>query len=116
MFVMGVSFGLRISDLLELRIGDLRGQDFFIIGEEKTKKKRKIMLSDNVKEEIAKLEGADADYVFQSRQGGNQPISRVQAYRVLNAAAKKVGIGSIGCHSLRKTFGYQLHSGIVRLR
>jgi integrase len=93
MFVMGVSFGLRISDLLELRIGDLRGQDFFIIGEEKTKKKRKITLSDNVKEEIAKIEGADADYVFQSRQGGNQPISRVQAYRVLNAAAKKVGIG-----------------------
>ncbi|MEO2074838.1 MAG: tyrosine-type recombinase/integrase [Bacillus sp. (in: firmicutes)] len=114
MFVMGVSFGLRISDLLELRIGDLRGKDYIIIGEEKTKKKRKITLSDVVKEEIAKLEGADTDYVFQSRQGGNKPISRVQAYRILNSAAKKAGIldkvGSIGCHSLRKTFGYQLYS------
>jgi integrase len=117
MFVMGVSFGLRISDLLTLKLGDLRGKDFFIIGEEKTKKKRKITLSDAVKEEIAKLDGADNDYVFQSRQGGpngtSKAISRVQAYRVLNDAAKRAGIldkiGSIGCHSLRKTFGYQLH-------
>jgi integrase len=113
MFVMGVSFGLRISDLLALKIGDLRGKDFFIIGEEKTKKKRKITLSDTVKEEIAKLDGADNDYVFQSRQGGNKPISRVQAYRILKEAAKRAGIldkiGSIGCHSLRKTFGYQIH-------
>lgn len=110
MFIMGVSFGLRISDLLTLKLGDLRGKDFFMIGEEKTRKKRKITLSEAVKEEIAKLDGNDDDYVFRSRQGGNKPISRVQAYRILNAAAKRVGIGSIGCHSLRKTFGYQLHS------
>ncbi|MFB3160455.1 tyrosine-type recombinase/integrase [Neobacillus sp. 179-J 1A1 HS] len=117
MFVMGVSFGLRISDLLALKIGDLRGKDFFIIGEEKTKKKRKITLSDTVKEEIAKLDGADTDYMFQSRQGGpdgqSKPISRVQAYRILNDGAKRADIldkiGSIGCHSLRKTFGYQIH-------
>jgi integrase len=113
MFVMGVSFGLRISDLLTLRLGDLRGKDFFWINEEKTKKKRKITLSDAVKEEIAQLEGIDSDYVFKSRQGGNKAISRVQAYRILNDAAKRAGIldkiGSIGCHSLRKTFGYQLH-------
>ncbi|MGD6854489.1 tyrosine-type recombinase/integrase [Bacillus infantis] len=51
MFIMGVSFGLRISDLLTLKIGDLRGKDFFIIGEEKTKKRRKITLSDTVKDE-----------------------------------------------------------------
>jgi len=114
MFIMGVSFGLRITDLLTLKLGDLRGKDFFMIGEEKTKKKRKITLSEAVKEEIAQLDGSDNDYVFRSRQGGNKPISRVQAYRILNDAAKRAGIlekvGSIGCHSLRKTFGYQLHS------
>jgi integrase len=114
MFIMGVSFGLRITDLLTLKLGDLRGKDSFIIGEEKTKKKRKITLSDTVKEEIAKLDGNDSDYVFKSRQGVNKAISRVQAYRILNDAAKRAGIldkiGSIGCHSLRKTFGYQLHS------
>ena len=114
MFIMGVSFGLRISDLLTLKLGDLRGKDSFMIGEEKTKKKRKITLSDAVKSEIAQLEGNDRDYVFKSRQGGNKAISRVQAYRILNDAAKRAGIldkiGSIGCHSLRKTFGYQLHS------
>lgn len=114
MFIMGVSFGLRISDLLTLKIGDLRGKDFFTIGEEKTKKRRKITLSDTVKDEIALIDGKDSDYVFKSRQGANKSISRVQAYRILNDAAKEAGVlekvGSIGCHSLRKSFGYQLHS------
>lgn len=114
MFIMGVSFGLRITDLLSLRIGDLRGKDSFVIGEEKTKKKRTITLNGTVKEEIAKLDGADSEYVFKSRQGVNKPISRVQAYRILNTAAEKAGVkdrvGAFGCHSLRKTFGYQLHS------
>ncbi|WP_342540962.1 tyrosine-type recombinase/integrase [Heyndrickxia sp. FSL K6-6286] len=114
MFVMGVSFGLRISDLLKLKIGDLRGKDFFFINEDKTDKKRKITLSPTVKEEIAKLDGADDEFVFKSRQGGNKAISRVQAYRILNNAAKQAGIldkiGPIGGHSLRKTFGFQLYS------
>jgi integrase len=30
----------------------------------------------------------------------------VQAYRILNKAAKNIGIGEIGTHTLRKTFGY----------
>lgn len=113
MFVLGVSFGLRISDLLSLKIGDLRGKDSFVIGEEKTKKKRKITLSPQVKAEVAKLEGPDDEYVFKSRNGVNKPIGRVQAYRILNAAAERAGIadkiGAIGCHTLRKSYGYQLY-------
>lgn len=33
-------------------------------------------------------------------------LSRVQIYRILNSAAKKVGIENIGTHTMRKTFGY----------
>ena len=47
----------------------------------------------------------DGDYLFPSRKGG-KPIGRVQAYKILNAVATKVGLGEIGCHTMRKTFGY----------
>lgn len=111
MFVLGVSLGLRISDLLTIRVGDLRGQSHLTIKEGKTGKTRDIKLSTTVVKLAQKLDGDDDSYVFQSRKGVNKPISRVQAYRVLNAAAERAGINiDIGTHTLRKTFGYQLYS------
>ncbi|MET3507271.1 tyrosine-type recombinase/integrase [Halalkalibacter oceani] len=114
MFVMGVSLGLRISDLLEIKIGDVRGKTELVVTETKTKKPRRIKLSKTVIAEVKKLEGADDEYIFRSRQGGNKPISRVQAYRILNEAAERAGIadkiGAIGTHSLRKTFGFKLYT------
>lgn len=111
MFVLGVSLGLRISDLLTIRVGDLRRQSHLAIKEGKTGKTRDIKLSSTVVKLAQKLDGDDDSYVFQSRKGVNKPISRVQAYRVLNAAAVRAGINiDIGTHTLRKTFGYQLYS------
>ena len=51
---------------------------------------------------------ADGNWLFPSRQG-TKPITRVQAYRILNDAAKTVGIEEIGTHTLRKTFGYHMY-------
>ena len=48
----------------------------------------------------------EEEYLFQSRKGKDKPISRVQAYRILNSAGAKVGLKEIGTHTLRKTFGY----------
>ena len=56
-------------------------------------------------------------YIFLSRKGTNKPISRQQAYRIINNAAESLGLvernrkgiiisGEIGTHTLRKTFGY----------
>jgi len=122
LLTLGTAFGLRISDLLTLKAGDLRGQDSLIITEQKRKKKRKITFSSSVKHEIKEHigdESADDDYVFASRKGGGKPISRVQAYRILNDAAERVGIsdkiGGIGTHSLRKTFGYRLYENGVNI-
>ena len=44
--------------------------------------------------------------LFPSRKGGT-PISRIQAYRIINEAARIAKIkDQIGTHTMRKTFGY----------
>lgn len=113
LFVMGISLGLRITDLLQLKIGDVRGKDRLHIKEKKTGKSKTIYFSPSLKRELAKLEGPDDEYVFKSRKGKNKPISRQMAYIILNEAAERAGIkdkiGKIGCHSLRKTHGWILY-------
>ena len=120
LFVLGVSMGLRISDLLTLKFGDIRDKQTLEIVEGKTGKPRVITISDTVRKEIAKLDGGDDDYIFASRKrnadGTSKPISRVQAYRILRAGAKRAGLDvKIGTHSLRKTFGRILHENGVPL-
>ncbi|MFT0802335.1 tyrosine-type recombinase/integrase [Bacillus swezeyi] len=113
---LGTAFGLRISDLLLFKIRELRGQKSITLREKKRKKKRVITFSPSVLKVVSQLEGNDEDYVFASRKGG-QPITRIQAYSILNDAAKRAGIyekiGCIGTHSLRKTFGYRLYENGV---
>lgn len=109
LFSMGINVGLRISDLLSLKVLDVRGRDEYILREKKTKKTKRIMLH-AVKQEIYEYTKnmADDEYLFASRKGG-EPISRVQAYRILNKAAAAVGLEEIGTHTLRKTFGYHFY-------
>lgn len=48
--------------------------------------------------------------IFYLNQKNNHPITRQQAYRIINHAAKEVGIQEkIGTHTLRKTFGYHAY-------
>ena len=46
------------------------------------------------------------DLVFKLRPGKTKPVERIQAYKILNKAASKLGLSKIGTHSIRKTFGY----------
>lgn len=48
------------------------------------------------------------DYLFSSRKGQNEPITRIQAYRLLNTIAEKIGLDEIGTHTLRKSFRLSL--------
>ncbi len=120
LFVLGINIGMRISDLLQLRWGDVLDQknkpmEYFWVKEHKTSKKRKIMLNDASRKALGEVYavcvGVTAqDFLFVSQKGENRPISRVHAWHVLNEAAKAVGIdGRIGTHTLRKTFGYHAY-------
>ena len=128
LFILGINVGLRISDILKLKVKDITKlntkapKDYVIITEIKTRKTKKFYIGDIVKKVIENYmkendnPGFDT-YIFLSRKGINMPITRQQAYRIINNAAESLGIverndqgnlihGEIGTHTLRKTFGY----------
>lgn len=105
-FLMGINTGLRVGDLIKLKVGDVRSKDYFYIQEGKTKKKRKVnisMLAEEIKEFT---EGKQSDsFIFKSQKGDNH-ISTTQVYRILEQAGDYIGRDDIGTHTMRKTFGY----------
>lgn len=109
LFVLGINTGLRISDLLKLRVSDVAGTHI-IITEQKTGKLKRFKINNDLQEQILKFTASkkDDEYLFKSRRG-NDRIHRVQARKILNAAAKEVGLAEIGTHTLRKTFGYHFY-------
>lgn len=121
LFIIGINTGLRISDILNLKIYDVRDRTHIIIKEKKTGKEKRFLINSQLRKDIEKFISRmdNEEYLFQSRKGINRPISRVQAYRVLNKAANKVGISEVGTHTLRKTFGYwhyQIYKDIAILQ
>lgn len=113
LFVFGINVGLRISDIIKLKVKDIMYDDRRIrihieIREQKTNKIKRFKLNSYITEELyqyTKNMGFE-EYIFKSRNGNNRPITRVRAYVILNEAGKVCGIDEIGTHTLRKTFGY----------
>lgn len=112
-FKFGLNTGLRISDILPLKVKDVltangKFHDYLIIKEKKTGKEKKIKINNILRSDIesyVKSKGiSDEDSLFSSQKGSH--IGRVQAYRVLKAASNMIGIENFGTHSLRKTWGY----------
>ena len=110
MFLLGVNVGLRVSDILELKVADVQGKDHITIKEKKTSKNKRFLVNGKMQKEIAQYikdaKLSEDDYLIQSRKGDNKPITRIQAYRVLNEVADNIGLEEIGTHTMRKTFGY----------
>ena len=110
MFVLGINTGLRVSDILTLKVSDIYKKRHIVIVEQKTRKNKRFLINDKLQAEVSEYIKKNAlsedKYLIQSRKGDNKPISRVQAYRVLNQAAALLGLDEIGTHTMRKTFGY----------
>jgi integrase len=108
LFMVGINTGLRIGDLLKLKVKQVKGKSRFMVKEGKTQKPREIWINDNLREEIneyVKTLPKGTEWLFPSRQG-DKPITPVQAWRILNKGAEYAGLESVGTHTLRKTFGY----------
>ncbi len=118
MIVMGLNTAFRIGDLLQLKwkdVYDEKNNEFrrhICVTEQKTGKERMVAINRSEQQALSQYSEicqphAQTDYLFQSRKKKGAALSRYQAYRIVKEAAGNTGLHEhIGCHSLRKTFGY----------
>jgi integrase len=140
LFRLGIYSGYRVSDIVKLQAKDIRNKTHFNFSENKTGKKKALKIKIDLKQELDEYikNMDDNDYLFSSQvytntitttkriktesgkshnikekiknTSSSSPIQRMQAYRIINSAARKVGIKEdIGTHSMRKTFGYHFY-------
>ena len=127
LFIIGINFGLRVSDLRTLRFShlindDCTFRDRFPILEKKTKNTRKHQRNRYISINTAVVEAVTlylentpgvhlSDYMFRSASNNgcneNKPISKQAVDAMLKGVAKDLGLGNrMATHSLRKTFAY----------
>ncbi|MFT4416767.1 tyrosine-type recombinase/integrase [Fredinandcohnia humi] len=118
LFVFGINTGLKITEMLDIKVGDVLGKegsikDFFLPPSKESKTTKEVYLNQKVKKAIhhfIQINQFDNEhFLFQSAKTKN-PITRQQAYRIIHDAAVAVGIqGKIGTNSMRKTFGFHAY-------
>ncbi|CDQ42119.1 site-specific integrase [Virgibacillus salexigens] len=110
LFVLGINTGLRVSDMLNLKMEDVVDKEHITIKEKKTDKRKRFLINRELQKHIDSYTTGmnEGDFLFKSYRSNN-PIKRIQAYNILNEAAKEVGIQEIGTHTMRKTFGYHFY-------
>lgn len=119
LFKFAIHTGVKLNELLHLHIKDVLNEDGDIkMYWGKTSAPHiHILLPEDLREEltlyIAEKEMDREDLLFQSNRT-RRGLSRQQAYRIIHAAAKELGIVNIGLTTLRKTFAYHAYqSGIT---
>lgn len=125
--IVGINFGLRVSDLCSLRFSNLitdgfEFRDNFSILEKKTKNTRKHKRNRYISINTAVIEAVTlylehtpgvklSDYLFRSESNRgsttNAPLSRKSVDRILKGIASDLGLDiKMSTHTLRKTFAY----------
>lgn len=109
LFTLGINTGLRVSDLIRLKVSDIYGKPYTDILEQKTQKRRRLHLV-AIQGDIVEycVDKKQSDYLFKSKKTDSH-ISTTQAYRILTAAGEWIGRKDIGTHTMRKTFGYHYY-------
>lgn len=111
MFLIGIYSGLRISDILKLKIRDVREKKRIKVREKKTNKEKFFPVHKELEKALSiYCEGKqDSDFLIPSARVKNKAVSREYAYRIIRLAGEEFGIDSLGTHSMRKTFGYHFY-------
>lgn len=117
LFVIGISVGLRGSDLINLKISDVLDSegnivDFVRVCESKTNKSNYPYLNETAKSAISEylcsLKPFSIDDPLFGRFGNvKEPITPKHLYQIMTSAQQALKLPyHLGAHSLRKTFAY----------
>lgn len=114
LFKFGLNTGLRISDILPVKVNDIFNtshefREYFILNEKKTGKEKKIKINTALRKALEAFVDSNnltnnTGYLFASKKGSH--FGRIQAYRILKESADIIGVENFGTHSMRKTWGY----------
>ena len=122
-FMIGLYSGLRISDICNLDIDDVKNKDYIEVIEQKTGKYKRFPLNENLQSVIYNYLLIRDDYygvgdcenaLFIGKQ--HKRLDRYQVYRIICRACKECNIkGNFGTHTLRKTMAYHRYVNNVPL-
>lgn len=107
LFTLGIYSGLRISDLLKLKVKDVFCKNTITMREQKTGKYKLFPLKNELQTLLNDFcAGCGLDeWLFTGKR--KRKLDRSQVYRFLNQACAELGISvNVGTHTMRKTFGY----------
>lgn len=121
LFDFGIFTGLRVSDIIKLKVKDVDSGDKF--REKKTGKITRTHANQKLKRELADyidFMGLNPDdWLFPSTRGRDHHVTRYQVYKAIHEAGLACGIPNLGSHTMRKTFGrmwYQQGRPITKLQ
>ena len=111
LFVIGINTNLRASDLLNIKVHqvrDLKPNDEIVLNEKKTKKPRRITLNkaciQAIQQLLASKQFKDKDYLFTGQRG---VLTVPTVNQKVKSWCRTINLkGNFGSHTLRKTWGY----------
>ena len=109
LFTLGINTNLRAGDILNIKVGQVRGLKELVLKEKKTGKSRRITLNKAVTESVksflsSRNHHSDEDYLFLGQRG---PLTVPTLSRMVKGWCKAINLkGNYGSHTLRKTWVY----------
>lgn len=130
LWIVGISVGLRISDLLSLRISDVLTESgifkkrIYVI-EKKTSKPNNSIITITMQKAITlylnSLKEKNCDYdiknhindfLFMSRKGFNKAMTEISVHKLLKQMSRDLGLDAeynVGTHTMRKTHYHMMY-------
>jgi len=130
-FSCGISWALRVGDLLSLTVGDVMNgvglRESFVIRQQKTGQTVRVDITNSCRDTLAfylterpslgghPMANDHSAPLFPSRKrnadGSSRPVTRQQLARIIRDACHEVGLtdGNWSTHTLRKTWGYHCY-------
>ena len=111
LFEIGIGTGLQLQDILQFKVGDVRGKESLTVNIGARSIEQTFHLSSELQKIIADFikDRDDDEYLITGYAKNLQPLSREQTYRVFRKAGLSIGLKSIGTQTMRKTFAWRYY-------